>query len=527
MSGRSRRVLLIGLDSADADLVERWAAAGHLPTFARILAEGSWSRLSTTASILHVSAWPTIYTGAGPGRHGLYHAYQVRAGDQRIHRTDPTWRALPPFWQQLDAAGRRCIVFDAFMDCPLPGFKGVHVGEWGTWTWFGEPFSSPTGLRDALVREVGPYPAPEHSLQVTVPDQVWFRDRLVEAAAAKARATDWLLRNHPWDMAFVTFGEPHGAGHYLWHTGDPEHPAHRPIAGLAHPLLDVYAAVDRAIGELLARHLDDRTTVLLVSGDGMGPNYSGAHLMPELLHRLDLYFAPGVGRGTEQAGPAAPRRSLAARLREAIPLPVRQSISRCLPRRLKYQLSLKWMNTDIDWSRTKAFPIPNNNEGFVRLNLVGREPRGIVDPRSEYAELVELVAGELAALTNPANGRPAGRVSLIDEAFPGPQRPHLPDVVISWDENARVLDRLAGPRAGLVCGKCGFETPAYYTGNHRPTAFLGAVGAGVSAGARIEGGDIRDVPATVLALLNVDPPRHFEGRERTAELVNRSLTDAL
>lgn len=526
MPRSDRRVLLIGLDSADADLIERWAAAGHLPTFARLMAEGSWSRLRTTAEVLHVSAWPTIYTGATPGRHGLYHAYQVRAGDQRIHRTDPSWCALPPFWKMLDEAGRRCIVFDAFMDYRLPGFRGVQIGEWGTWTWFGEPFSTPSGLRDRLIREVGPYPAPEHSQQVTVPDQLWFRDRLVEAAAVKARATDWLLRNHPWDMAFVTFGEPHGGGHYLWHTGDPDYPVHRPIPGLPHPLLDVYAAVDGAIGELLDRHLDDRTTVLLVSGDGMGPNYSGAHLMPELLHRLDLYHAPGVGGG----GPAAkavPKRSLAARLREMIPLSVRQSISRCLPRRVKYRLSLKWLNADIDWSRTKAFPIHNNNEGFVRLNLIGREPRGIVAPGAAYEELLALLADELAGLVNPANGRTAGRVSLIDALFPGSERPHLPDLVISWDESARVLDRLQGPRAGLVCGKCGYDTPAYYTGNHRPVAFLAAAGAGVAAGARIEGGHILDVPATVLALLGVDPPAHFEGRERTANLVKRSLTEAL
>jgi arylsulfatase A-like enzyme len=78
-----------------------------------------------------------------------------------------------------------------------------------------------------------------------------------------------------------------------------------------------------------------------------------------------------------------------------------------------------------------------------------------------------------------------------------------------------------------VCGKCGHETPAYYTGNHRPVAFLLAAGAGVSAGARITGGHILDVPATVLALLGVDPPAHFEGRERTASLVRRSLTEAV
>ena len=91
------RVLVLGLDSADAELIERWADAGHLPTFAALRREGTWGRLGTTAEVLHVSAWPTIYTGALPGHHGLYHAYQARAGTQALHRTRVEWGALPAF----------------------------------------------------------------------------------------------------------------------------------------------------------------------------------------------------------------------------------------------------------------------------------------------------------------------------------------------------------------------------------------------------------------------------------------------
>ena len=45
------RLLVIGLDSADADLIESWMSAGHLPAFARLREEGAWGRLSTSAEI--------------------------------------------------------------------------------------------------------------------------------------------------------------------------------------------------------------------------------------------------------------------------------------------------------------------------------------------------------------------------------------------------------------------------------------------------------------------------------------------
>jgi predicted AlkP superfamily phosphohydrolase/phosphomutase len=343
-----RRGLLLGLDSADAELIERWSDAGHLPTFARLRSEGLWRRLRTTAEVMHVSAWPTIYTGTSPGRHGLYHAYQVRAGDQRVQRTLPEWGARPPFWKFLDDAGRQCIVFDAFMDLALPAFKGIQILEYGTWTWFSEPWSSRRGLHQEIVKRFGPYPAPEHSRQVTLPDQLWFREKLLEAARVKSQAARWLLAEYPWDMAFITFGELHGAGHYLWHSGDPGYPLYPPggLAAAPHPLRDVYAAIDEAIGEIVAT-LDDRTTLLITSGDGMGPNYSGSHLMPELLHQMGLFFAPSVGH-SHDAQARTPKKGLASALRGAIPLSVRQSITRCLPRSIRYQLSTKWMNADID-----------------------------------------------------------------------------------------------------------------------------------------------------------------------------------
>ena len=173
---------------------------------------------------MHVSAWPSIYTGTTPGRHGLYHAYQVRAGDQRVQRTLPEWCARPPFWKFLDDAGRRCIVFDAFMDARLPDFKGVQILEYGTWTWFSEPWSSEArsvpGDRQAVRALSGAraQPAGDH------PGSAVVSRPLIEAARVKSRAARWLLAEHPWDMAFVTFGEPHGGGHYLWHSGDPDYP---------------------------------------------------------------------------------------------------------------------------------------------------------------------------------------------------------------------------------------------------------------------------------------------------------------
>jgi predicted AlkP superfamily phosphohydrolase/phosphomutase len=506
------RVLVLGLDSADAELIERWADAGHLPTFAALRRRGAWGRLGTTAEVLHVSAWPTIYTGARPGHHGLYHAYQARAGTGALHRTRVEWGALPAFWQLLDRAGRRCVVMDAFMDRPLDDFGGTQIVEYGTWTWFSEPGGRPRRLYRELMRRFGPYPAPEHSNVLTVPDPAWFRDQLVAGARRKGEVVRWLLDRDEWDLAFIGFGEPHGAGHYLWHLGDftyPSHPA-SPPAGTEHALRDVYRAVDEALG-LILDGVGASATVLVTSGDGMGPNYSGCHHVPEALHRMGLFHGAGVGAAAAPGAAATKKGGLAGAVRQAIPLSLRQAVTRCLPRSVHYRLSMKWVNAGIDWERSQAFCIPNSNEAYVRVNLKGRDPRGIVHPE-QMAELLARIEEGIGALVAPETGRRAvEQMYPMDQVFPGSERPHLPDLSVTWDAAARTLRELDSPSLGRILGRAGYEIAPYYTGNHRAAAFVAASGPGSPATIPADG-HIVDLPATVFTLLGVERPAHFEGR---------------
>jgi predicted AlkP superfamily phosphohydrolase/phosphomutase len=511
--GGRQRILLIGLDSADADLVRLWMQSGHMPNFERLRREGQWGDLGTTAEIMHVSGWPTLYTGARPGHHGMYHAYQVRAGEQYVRRTEPDWCALPPFWKHLDDAGRRCIVFDAFMDYKLPGFRGQQVLEYGTWTWFGEPASTPRGLLNDIRSRFGPYPAPEHANMVQVPDQpLQLRDQLVAGAALKARIVQSMMREQDWDMMFVTFGEPHGAGHYLWHFGDAQYPLHSAAGELAGQQLvrDVYSGIDAAIGAI-ADAADDRTTIIITSADGMGPNYSGCHMMPEMLHRMGLFHSSNVGAAKAAAKPQ--KKGLLQSLRQAVPLGLRQQVTRCMPRRMRYQLEMKWVNSAVHWDESRVFVVPNSNEGYFRVNLAGREPRGMVKPGAEYDDILGQLHEELTQLTNPVNGRRvAERVALTDAVFPGPQRPQLPDAVISWDRHARVIDQLQGPRSGLISAQPGYRVSPFYTGNHRPTAFMLARGSQLPAASTLRDGHIVDLAPSVLSALGVQSPAHHEGR---------------
>jgi predicted AlkP superfamily phosphohydrolase/phosphomutase len=516
----SHRVMIIGLDAADADLVERWCDEGHLPHLRSLRAQGLSGRMGTTADVLHVSAWPSFYTGTTPDKHGLYHAYVMRPGSQAPERPRPDESPEPFFWKLLSDAGKHSIVIDAFMNCPLEDFNGTQVLEYGTWTWFSEPTTRPPALQREMLGRFGRYPAEDHSKVLGPPEPAGFRDRLVAGARKKAEVVTWLMRREPWDFFLVVFGESHPAGHYFWHLHDPSHPAHPAVGAgpLAHALRDVYVAIDRAIGEIVA-NLDEDTTLLVLSADGMGPNYSGSHLLEEALKQLGLLTAAGETGGSGQAGAASAggagrRADLAKRLRNLVPSQLRLAVSRhLLSHDLKQRLAMRWMTADIVWSRTQAFLINNANEGYIRVNLKGREPQGIVAPGPEYERLCDFLATAARELVNPGTGRPAARaVWRTDALYRGARRDRLPDVIVNWDPEARLTTEIFGRACGLLKASAPWEIVPHYTGNHEPAAFLIARGPGLPAGALLDAAHVLDLAPTVLSSFGLDRTPSMDGK---------------
>ena len=67
----NRRVLVIGLDGATWDLIKPWVDEGKLPTFKKLLCEGTYGTLKTTIPPITLPAIPSFMTGKNPGKHGI------------------------------------------------------------------------------------------------------------------------------------------------------------------------------------------------------------------------------------------------------------------------------------------------------------------------------------------------------------------------------------------------------------------------------------------------------------------------
>ena len=501
-----RRVLMIGLDAAAPDLIERWIAEGTLPVLRRLRSRGSYRRLASSAAWLAGSPWPTFYTGTSPAEHGLYHFLQWHAGRQSMVRPAPDWLPVQPFWRALGRHGPRCLIVDAPSTYAPEPFHGVEIGGFATHDHLAPPASHPPAAMREIAREFGPSPLPEEAVgPQSMSTLLALADDLDRATRSVTEIALRAMRRDAFDLCLIAFGATHRAGHKLWDgsgaAGAAAPADHERLAGA---LRQVYRTCDEAVGRLVEAVGDD-TAVLVFSLHGMGPNTSRLEVLPAMLH------AALEGRAPREAD----LRPILQRIRRVLPLEFRHRLKHSLPRTWQDRLTTFWRTEPGGFAGRRAFCLNADLQGYIRLNLRSREAAGTVEPGREAERLLARIAEGLRSFRDADTGAPlAADVVRCEEAFAaGRRRDLLPDLVVLWtDQPASRHRAIRSDSLGAIRWPTPGRNPDGRAGNHRGEGFLLAAGAGFQENIDAGCADIRDLAPTVCALLGVPPPWPMEGR---------------
>jgi len=514
-AAQDRAVIIVGFDAMDIGLIERWADEGHLPAFAALRKQAAGGRLGTSSAVLQASVWGTLATGCSPGKHGRYYMLQMRPGKAQVAKVRAEHCFREPFWAFLEPEDGRLCVVDVPLCVPALRISGLQIVEWGAFDHMWGYATSPTDRMEEVMRRFGDHPLRKrHTPPRTLRQYKRFAVRLVRGIDMKHRLNMGLLADGPWRLFVSVFGEPHACGHYYWRHHDPSHPEHDP--GLARhvgtALRDVYVAVDAAVGELVDRYGNDYA-ILLVSGHGIGPGYHPHHLLPEVLRRMGVTVAPAPGaRSAQRAEPLSYKRALLRRARGLVPPGLRAALNRCLlvPRSVRDEMMVQNALAGVDMRRSRAFCLPTDLQGYVRVNLAGREPTGTVRPGADYDAVCDEIERELLSLRNAdTGGQVVERVVRTHQAYAGADHlEQLPDLCVLWNASSPV-SAVESPRYGLIAGA---PIRKGRSGSHRPDAFVFATGKRVPAGPRQVTGDILDVAPTVFRLLGKPPLADWDGK---------------
>jgi predicted AlkP superfamily phosphohydrolase/phosphomutase len=432
-------IAVIQFDAASASLLERLGGEGRLPNLARLRGEGTEVELETPAAHFPASAYQDLYRGVEVGDHGLFYPFQWAAADQRV-RLATQFLAPPPIWDRLGRAGRAALAIDPY-EChrPVAAAGELYCG-WGMRERVVlERWAVPDGGDRGPRRRHGrPPDVTEVFGEQSQREKRRLRERFLRAPARVADLAVERLRAGEFDLAWIVFAAPHLAGHRLW--GDPA-------------LAEIYEEVDAQLGRVLAA-LPDECDVIACSVLGMDANTSRADLLPGML--AAVLAGPKPSRGSfrtddVQKEPRIPVDSDSGgmwRLRAALSGRVRAQVAAAMPDRLALELTARLELRGVEWSSTRAFAHPADNQGYVSLNRSGRERNGIVG-ESEATELIAQIREGLLDFRDP-DGEPAV-IAVEEVGEQGDAAERLPDLVVRWRPTPSVdLEALHSPRFGTV-----------------------------------------------------------------------------
>lgn len=519
----SSSVVAIGLDSAEIDLISAWVQEGLLPNFEKLLDKGSSRRLEHIDFYSDETPYTNLLTGCSPNTTKFWSPFALSGDDYEINAGPYAFDKHPPFYKFLQ--GRKVCVFDV-PHCPelIPELQGIQLLGWGCHAAMGPLQSQPPELADEITLKYGPHPALALEYAGTPSDNDYLQryyEALLKGVELKKEVCLDLLERDDWDLFLTIFSEPHFSLHKFWHLHDSSHPMHSAcdIDGWT-PLLDVYQALDRVLGEL-AEAVPGEANLIIFAAHGSEANIADLPsqvFLPELLHRYSFAGRPFIAKikpiKSELPEPifSAPRHDWLRSIWNGMPVNLLR-IS-CL---FQWKFGLKYLARSCGpfwwqpimwfksrWPTMKAFALPSFGDGYVRINLVGRDAQGIVH-ESDYDKVCDEISALLQRLINPRNGQALVKevIKARDDTRCSREAPPDADLIVVWRQPP--ADMADSPDFGRIG-----PLPFRETGGHRAEGFIisreSFSGLDENSCARVI-----DLAPTFIKLLGLDPIDSIEG----------------
>ena len=477
------RVVILGMDGLDPDLLEGWW--DDLPNFARLRDEGAFSRLESVFPPDSVPAWATIYTGLSPDYHGILDSIDYLDAKKQDLKCDTAVLRDNTFWDMASRQGKRVCVINPFLAYPVWPVNGIMVN--------GPVFVTGTvqAHPESILTE---YDVPELGGIVDFPTKntlAAFAERAGNLTLDHLRFAKQLFAREKWDLFFINFLTLDRVQHVFWRYGDTDDPTYPGMNPYSSVIEDSYRLHDRVLGEFL--DLIDGDCVLMVLSDhGHGRRCTKAVYVNEFLRQ------EGLLKSRASAGKLDPKyileraKVLVLRLLDRYDLQdLGYKIGGVIPRAKE----LKKSTYVIDKAGSKA--------GVARF--AGMNPYGGIDlPRrrfagndKEYDALVGTLLQDLGTLKDPKTG-----CSIVkwarrrEELFTGPHSGIYPEILFQLDFDYGVSRSLFGPLVDVN------PTHKKISGGHMPQAAL--LMNGPLPSPLRESGGIASIAPTALHLLGIE-----------------------
>ncbi len=476
------RTLLIGLDGATFTILDPLMRSGVMPFLRDFVAGGVRAELLSTPNPLTPPAWTTLMTGRNPGSHGIFDFIRAEERGEEMYFTLYNSRDIrcETIWSIASRSGKRITSLNFPMMSPPPEVSGCVIAGMVSWKHLKRAVHPPD-LYEELKRLPG----------LSYKEMGWdfeLEKKILQGVDQKEyeewirfhikRERHWfeiarhLMRTKPADLTAVMFDGVDKIQHICWRFLDPAWtPAapsawERTITDLCH---QYFRELDSYVAELIGM-ADPDSRVFMASDHGFGAS-TQIFRVNAWLHEQGYLTWRDPGLMDEEA-------------------------KKSWERRLDSNFVI------LDWENTKAYARTTSSNGIYIRRSPGPGRPGI--PAHEYEPFRRGLIEKLLQIVNPDTGRRVISGALTrEEAFPGTQSSHAPDLTLVLSDNGFVSIKNITPVV---------QSRQEVAGTHRPEGIFMAGGPGVKKGDRLPAFAIAGMAPLLLHSLGLEIPADFEER---------------
>ncbi|MBX3395971.1 MAG: alkaline phosphatase family protein [Phycisphaerae bacterium] len=487
------RLLLIGLDGATFDVLGPLMDRGLMPELKDLVDRGVSGPLESTRPPITPAAWTTFMTGKGPGKHGIIDFLRYDPTTNRLSFNNNTKISTKAktIWQILSDKHYRVGSINVPMTFPPEPVNGFMISGFDTPP--GKDFTYPKALQKEILAKYPDYTHEKKWERKATGGEDLFRKNIEYIMQSFDRGHD-LARfcgdKYGWDVMMVLYKFVDNLQHKAWRHIDERTRHENPVR--AKLVEQCWTHLDSVIGKLKALAAEQNADIIVMSDHGHGS--LDGKVQPNLLLKRWGYLS--------LRSPLAQLRIRASTLWRRLTNPgFAASIG---------QSSHLDQDLAIDWPRTQACVLHAGVYGFLYLNLKGRQPQGIVEPRDFNRIRAEIREKLLAAKCKDRDGK---EMNIFSDVFVTEDHYNCDRAAHPW-----MPDLLLAPADGLAAvKKIRGNAPVRWVpfnrleGTHRLDGVFIAQGAAVKSGITLRA-HIADLAPTILAGLGEPVPKDMDGK---------------
>jgi predicted AlkP superfamily phosphohydrolase/phosphomutase len=504
-SSEALRLLVLSIDGADYRIIDLLMKRGDLPNLQKLAERGAWGPVRSTIPPITPVAWTSFFTGKNPGKHGVFDWISMDGGD--VGTPVASRRRASTMWRFLSQRGHGVGVFNVPCTYPPEHLSGFQVPG------FDAPSLGPEDVYPERASRIIEEACGEYVFFPADPEIVRDPKIAQDHMEAIASILRGLLREFPCDVCMAHMHLLDWAHHYV--LAGEMRPGDVSSLDLNGYVVRAYRLVDESVGALVGEWASPDTNVVVVSDHG-------GELVDRLVNLEKLFLDHGLlaytsAKTQEAASIESGRRHAraAVRLWTAVKRasPGFARLIAPLARAMRTRVSAYQVDAVVDWPRTAA--VPWGNYGQIRLNIQGRDPRGIVPPEDVPA-LTARIRELILSVADPISGSPVYMDVVPGSAlYTGPYAPEGPDLV-ALPVDDRYLSVSGRMLPGYVAPLLDVQEQVVVElteprGSHSQVGVLFMAGPGVQQMTCLPESNLTDFAPTALYLLDEPIPKDMDG----------------